>query len=161
MIGLVQAADNLPPGPDPTRQYGVANAGPAGGDPRNLAAALTIGLANSWTVGHRDAADQAIVRFSADVVDLVGHERLTTTFLVAELPAYAALEEIEFAAYCSALIDREDPTPQPARAAEPPTDRPNAARAFVAMSRVDPARRIPTKRLIRPSTGPGRPGPGR
>jgi hypothetical protein len=161
VMGLVQAADNLPPGPDPTRRYNVADAGVAGGDPRDLPMALRLGLANSWTAGHRDAADRVIVRFWADVVDLVGHERLTTTFFVAELPAYAALEEIEFAAYRCAELDREDPTPQPARSAEPPTDRPNAARAFVAMSRVDPARRIPTKPHIRPSTGPGRPGPGR
>jgi hypothetical protein len=161
VMGLVQAADNLPPGPDPTRRYDVADAGVAGGDPRDLPMALCLGLANSWTAGHRDATDQAIVRFSANVVDLVGHERLTTTFLAAELPAYAALEEIEFAAYRSAELDREDPTPQRAPAAEPPTDLPNAARAFVAMGRVQPARRVPTKPPIRPSTGPGRPGPGR
>jgi hypothetical protein len=161
LTGLVQAADNLPPGPDPKRSYSAAQAGVAGADPADLPMALRLGLANSWLVGHRDATDRAITRFHTDVFDLIGHERLTTTFLAAELPAYAALEEIELAAYRSAEFDREDPSPQPARTAEPPTERLHTARGFVPMSRVDPARRITTKPHIRSSTGPGRPGRGR
>jgi hypothetical protein len=161
VTGLVQAADNLPPGPDPARTYSAATAGSAVGDPRNLAAALRIGLANSWTVGHRDATDRVIRRFHTDVFDLVGHERLTTTFLVAELPAYAALEEVEFAAYTAAELDREQPASQPARTNEPARTRPHAARGFVPIGRVDPARRTSTRPRIRAATGPGRPGPGR
>jgi hypothetical protein len=165
VTGLVQAADNLPSSPDPSRAYNAAQAGVMDGHPRDLPMALRLGLTSSWMVGHRQATDRAIARFHTDVVDLIGPQRLSTTFLVAQLPAYAALEEIEFAAYRSAEADREDPSPHPVRTAEPPTTlrtaRPHAARGFVPIGGVDPARRFSTKTHIRPSTGPGRPGPGR
>ena len=159
IMGMVRAADNLPAQPTPTRAFNVAHAGDMAGDSATLAQALKIGLANSWLVGHRDASERAVVRFAVDATDLVGQERLTTTFLTPRMPAYAAMLEFEVAATRVAERDREDPPPAPSHAL--PGGRPNASRAFVALRRVDPARRLPSTSVLRPSTGPGRPGPGR
>ena len=159
VMGMVRAADDLAPGPDPDRRYGVLDAGQLVGDPRRLDQALTIGLANAWRAGHFDATGRVLQLFAAAVIDLVGHERLVTTFLIPTVTGEILLEEINFAAYRVAEHDREHPAPQftqQQRAA-----RPAAARAFGAVRRVDPHRRIPTNRHARPSTGPGRTRPGR
>ena len=163
VMGMAKAADDLPAAPDPSQRPGVA--GPLIGDPRRLDQALTIGLGNSWVAGHRAASDAAIGRFAADVDDLVGHERIATTFLTPSLTAEMLLDEIAYAAYRAAEADREHPAARQDR--HQPTQpqargaRPTASRAFVALRRLDPHRRIGTGPTARPSTGPGRPGPGR
>ena len=160
-MGMVRAADDLAPGPDPDRRYGVLDAGQLVGDPRRLDQALTIGLANAWRAGHFDATGRVLQLFAAAVIDLVGHERLVTTFLIPTVTGEILLEEINFAAYRVAEHDREHPAPQFMQQQQQRAARPAAARAFGALRRVDPHRRISTNRHARPSTGPGRTRPGR
>jgi hypothetical protein len=152
IMGMVRAADQLPAGPKPTRAFNVAHAGVMAGDSATLVQALKIGLANSWVVGHRDASERAVVRFAVDVTDLVGQERLTTTFLTPMMPAYAALLEFELAATRVAERDREDPPPEPSHAS--PGGRPNACRHA-------PRRPGPTAPLHISHPSLDRPWPGR
>jgi hypothetical protein len=160
VAGMVQAAYELPLGPDPVRTYAVDDAHGVVGHQNTLTQAVTVGLANSWRAGHFDAAEQAVGRFIRTVVDLIGPERLATTFLAPALPAYALMEELGYRAYRRAEADRDNPSPLNDRAdhAKPRarSPSPGRARGFGVLRRIDPLAvgdREPPPRLRR-STGP-------
>ena len=79
------------------------------GHAEDIEQALKFGLRDSWNAGHFDAAERAFGQFVDAVIDLVGLDRLVTTFLTPSLPAYALLDEIGFLAYRAAELDRDNP----------------------------------------------------
>jgi hypothetical protein len=164
VMGMASAADDLPDRPNPVRRYGASNFEILD-QQQTLVQTLAVGLNNSWRAGHNHATERLLGRFVDAVVDLVGQERLVTTFLTPTLPAYALLEEIGFAAYRMAEADREHPATRTsqAQAAQMQTRaiRPAVSRAFVTVRRTNPHRRAPFNYRPRPSTGPRHAGPGR
>jgi hypothetical protein len=160
VAGMLQAACELPPNPDPGPSYTAGDAHGVVGHQNTLTQAVTVGLVNSWRAGHFDAAERAVGRFMHAVVDLIGAERLATTFLAPALPAYALMEELGYRAYRRAQADRENPSPLNGRGdhAKPRARAPSPGRGrgFAVLRRIDPLAvgdREPPPRLRR-STGP-------
>jgi hypothetical protein len=162
ILGMAMAADALPSRPKP-RRYGLADKGRMVAYPATLDQALAVGLFSAWRAGHADGAERAFSLFLDAVVDLIGHERLSTTFLAADLPALALLDEIGYGSYRAAELDREHPTKRQPRADQPTPapGRPAGSSSFRRLRGLDPDRRLPMHQPRRPGTGPGRHGPGR
>jgi hypothetical protein len=160
VAGMVEAVRELAASPHPERCYAVEDSHGVVAYQNTLAQAVTVGLVNSWRAGHFDAADRAVSCFMHAVVDLVGPERLATTFLAPALPAYALMEELGYRAYRRAEADRENPSTVGGQgdhtkplARSPGIDR---ARGFAVLRRIDPrAGGAGEPRLdLRRSTGP-------
>jgi hypothetical protein len=162
ILGMVKAADALPSLPQP-RPNRLADNGLAVSHPGTLDQALAVGLFSAWRAGHADGAERAFSLFLDAVIDLIGHERLSTTFLTAELPALALLDEIGYTSYRVAELDRENPAGGPAMADHPTPRpaRPAGSRGFRGTRGRDPDTLLPMHQPRFPGTGPGRPGPGR
>jgi hypothetical protein len=154
VAGMARAADEMPGVPDPSRRYTVPKAGALAGHAEDIEQALKLGLRDSWNAGHFDAAERAFGQFVDAVIDLVGLDRLVTTFLTPSLPAYALLDEIGFLAYRAAELDRENPLPKRAEQVKP-----EASRAFRTPRARHSSIRIAANQGR--STGPRRTGPGR
>jgi hypothetical protein len=130
------------------------------GDTDDLDVALALGLGNGWLAGHRDATQRLTERFADHVAELVGAQKLTTTFLNANLTGDDVVRAFETAAYHAAERDQDHPGSPP---------RPNAARSGPAVSRAFPQLRLvhPQDRNTpntnrNPPSGPDRPaGPAR
>jgi hypothetical protein len=159
VMNFVRAAEDLPTGPDPTRDYSVAPAEGVLDYQQRLAQAITVGLGNSWQSGHNRAAEEVLTAFADKVVELVGHDRLTAP-LIPTLTGDGLLDEIAFAAHEATVADLDGPSPRAARPT-PPAKRTAAARAFAPLRSLDPAHRTQPIAGYKPQTGPGRPGPGR
>jgi hypothetical protein len=110
LAAFAEAALELPAVADPQRTYPAPPVLASGTSLAGLRNAVEIGLANAWRAGHHDGTTRLLNAFDAAVEDLVGHERLATTFITAALPAHALLEEINYLAYRFSERDRENPT---------------------------------------------------
>ena len=150
----VKAADNLPPAPElgevTTRADGHL---PWIGPGENLDVALTLGLSCGWLAGHRDATTRLVEHFSDHITDLVGPDRLTTTFLNAHLTGDDVLRAIETFAYHTAERDQTNPPPDPTR---PDAGR-AAARAFTPLRLVHTQPTTSPDPTATPPTPPDRP----
>ncbi len=150
-----RAADRLTDRPDPALRGAIpAPTVMAGGswpdEGSQLAASLWLGLEHGWRAGHRAAVAAAVDAFLAEVVDLVGHDSVITTFLDAATPAYMWLEFVADTVMAVAARDEENP---PAFPTQQRGNTPPVARAFVPLQ-VDPRARSNAGR--RPPPGPGR-----
>jgi hypothetical protein len=162
ILGMVEAADALPSRPQP-RPYGLVDNGRVVAHPATLDQALAVGLFCAWRAGHADGAERAYSLFLDAVVDLIGHERLSTTFLTADLPALALLDDIGYGSYRAAELDRENPADRPTTAGRPTPRhrRPVGYSSLLGLRRLDPDRWAPMHPARRKGTGPGRHGPDR
>jgi hypothetical protein len=111
--GFRHAAYDMPAAADPHRTYQA----PLGDDLTVVVSAVKpaveFGLANSWRAGHFKATTALLEAYGDAVDDLIGQDRLTTTFLTAQLTAHALLHEVDLLAYRFADCDREDPAGRP------------------------------------------------
>jgi hypothetical protein len=167
-LAFQHAAIELPTGPDSRRAYPPPAFLFPATTVEGLRTALNFGLAHGWRSGHHQATESVLQAFGEAVEDLVGEERLITTFLVPDLPAHALLEELQYLAYRAVEVDRE----HPGERSDPHITVAAAVAPFLTATTPvgSPAFRAPLRRLardqppprrIRPAQGPRRRGPGR
>jgi hypothetical protein len=153
VAGLKAAADQLPPQPRPAPTRPPTTIGRVRDPETGLRQALAIGLGHAWRSGHDHACDQAIAGFLAAAVDLIGEQRLATTFLLPTLPASSLLDELGYLAYRAGESDREHPPTQA-----------GTGKAFAAAPRIHLTPRRDHNSLSaswRAGSGPRHRGPGR